>query len=274
MNYYTTIPSWILSKKIPPSEKLMCVLLSALSQKDGFCYANNKYLAESLGTSEGAVIKIINRLSSIDMIAIINKKTKIIGNRKIYLKFVEINESDKTSNDDDQNDIGDLSEDPIESKFDLFYNLYPRREKRVLALKMFKSKKLHNRIDDLLSATKRYIAEKEGTEVKFLMLPATFLNNEIWEEYVGSGNKKISNAAGAEDDQFEAFVRVLRKFIVSVEGMSWDDISDHCDEAQLFDNGSAEQRALSEYGGLKWAYQHSDSDDFKSDLYAAWESVK
>jgi len=86
--------------------------------------------------------------------------------------------------------------------------------------------------------------------------------------------KKISNAAGAEDDQFEAFVRVLRKFIVSVEGMTWDDISDRCDEVHLFDNGSAEQRALSEYGGLKWAYQHSDGDDFKSDLYAAWESVK
>lgn len=211
-----------------------------------------------------------------------------LKNAKIIIDDEEIDDSGAADRSQD-----DLSPEPKEPKprsasknFEDFYleikSIYPKKIFTSNDKTKIKLMKLIDRREDFIKSI-HHLNMTEKVESGFAPKLINFLKE--WENYVGGipdGEKpragivpqKISNAAGSEDDQFEAFVRVLRKFIVSVEGMSWDDISDRCDETQLFVDGSTEQRALSAYGGLKWAYQHSDSDDFKSDLYAAWESVK
>lgn len=190
LSYYATIPSWLLSLDITSGEKVMCIMLSALSSRDGYCFATNDYLAQILSTTENAVKLTLGRLERGGVICIENKKTKIAGNRKIYLSFIQ-------QNPQGQNPTGDESkphEKTLEA-FEKFYAKYPRKQKRVPALEMFKAKKLTARIEDLLRATEIYAKSVEGTEIHFIMLPTSFLNKGIWEEYVTKAEEKKSNGA-------------------------------------------------------------------------------
>lgn len=97
--------------------------------------------------------------------------------------------------------------DSIEMAFERFYEVYPRKEKKILAFKMFKSKKLYQQISNVVAATKNYASKMSDTDKQFIMLPATFLNNQIWEEYIGGAEEAKKIASGAvESDPFPSFI--------------------------------------------------------------------
>ena len=47
IGYYAVIPATILfDKELKPNEKLLYAVITALSNKEGYCYASNTYLGE------------------------------------------------------------------------------------------------------------------------------------------------------------------------------------------------------------------------------------
>lgn len=210
ISYYAVIPSWVLShSKLSASEKLMCALISAMSQKSGYCFATNDALAIALNVTESSVKYVLQKLEASNIIAIHNKKTKKAGNRQIRLVFAE-----RIEEGEDAQEAPELARDEIADAFDRFYEVYPRKEHRIPALKMFKSKKLHKKINDLVAAAKVYAEKKSETDKQFILLPASFLNNQVWEEYVYATEegKKNSNGAAAPVDPFESFIAKCRVY--------------------------------------------------------------
>ncbi|HZF69911.1 hypothetical protein [Sulfuricurvum sp.] len=268
VSYYATVPSWVLSHAtLSYAEKLMCALLSAMSQQNGYCFATNEALANALATSEGSIKYILGNLDKAGVIAIHNKKTKKAGNRQIRLIFTEMISSIPESTSQT-----DLPKNEIEDAFNRFYELYPRKEKKVFALKMFKSKKIYKRTEELLQATKNYVTEMSNTDRQFIMLPSTFLDNQIWEEKIGTEEaKKISNGAAEESsDPFDVFVKRLSNISSDAfnrgAGLNGVDITDHTFTAK-------EEQFIESAGGFKAILVRVMDGDFATEFRPVWESI-
>ena len=49
IGYFAVIPATVLfNNSLKPNEKLLYALITALSNKEGYCFASNKYLGEKL----------------------------------------------------------------------------------------------------------------------------------------------------------------------------------------------------------------------------------
>lgn len=74
-----------------------------------------------------------------------------------------------------------ISDDPIFLvEFDLWYSAYPLKKGRGQALKAYKLARKKSDAGTLLSAAKRFAAERRGEDNKFTAHPATWLNGERW----------------------------------------------------------------------------------------------
>ena len=87
IGYYAIIPATVLfNERLKANEKLLYALVTALSNKEGYCYASNKYLGSKLGVDPTTVSRWLadlrkNNYLFIDLIR--NEKKEIIC-RKIY----------------------------------------------------------------------------------------------------------------------------------------------------------------------------------------------
>ena len=71
MNYYSVIPATILfNNEIKPNEKLLYAMITSLSNKEGYCFASNKYLAEKLNVKANTVSGWITDLKRKDFIVV------------------------------------------------------------------------------------------------------------------------------------------------------------------------------------------------------------
>ena len=56
IGYFAVIPATVLfNNQLKPNAKLLYALITALSNKEGYCYASNKYLGEKLGVDHKTV---------------------------------------------------------------------------------------------------------------------------------------------------------------------------------------------------------------------------
>ncbi len=87
-NYYAIIPAYIrYNKELKFAERLMYGEITALSNKEGYCFANNRYFAELYGVSQSTISRWISHLyelGSIYVKLIRNEKKEIIE-RRIYI---------------------------------------------------------------------------------------------------------------------------------------------------------------------------------------------
>ncbi len=87
-NYYAIIPATVrYDNNLKPAEKLLYGEITALSNKLGYCYANNRYFAELYNVTIGTVSKWISHLQKLEYIIIVierNEKNEVIS-RKIYI---------------------------------------------------------------------------------------------------------------------------------------------------------------------------------------------
>lgn len=85
--YYINIPSQVLqNKNLKPNSKILYGEIARLSQKDGYCYASNKYLGELLNVKEKSVSRLLKELKEFGLI----KSEEIIecGLTKRYLYII------------------------------------------------------------------------------------------------------------------------------------------------------------------------------------------
>lgn len=88
-NYYAIIPADVrYDKELKDKAKLLYGEIVALSNKDGYCYASNKYFAELYGVSTRTITELIRTLIDKEYIEselTYKKNTKEVLQRKIYL---------------------------------------------------------------------------------------------------------------------------------------------------------------------------------------------
>ena len=87
IGYYAIIPSTILfNEKIKANEKLLYAVITVLSNKEGYCFASNKYLARLFNAQPHTISKWVSHLRELGFIyldIIKNDKGEIIQ-RRIY----------------------------------------------------------------------------------------------------------------------------------------------------------------------------------------------
>ena len=94
IGYYSIIPATILyNKNLKANEKLLYAIITSLANKEGFCYASNRYMAEKLGVSINTVSGWISNLrkKGFIRIEILRKQNKEVLQRRIYISDVLYN---------------------------------------------------------------------------------------------------------------------------------------------------------------------------------------
>lgn len=85
--YYAVIPATVLfSKDLKPNEKLLYAVITVLSNKEGYCFASNKYLSELFYSDPHTISKWVSNLNDNGFVClemIKNNKGEIIQ-RRIY----------------------------------------------------------------------------------------------------------------------------------------------------------------------------------------------
>jgi uncharacterized phage protein (TIGR02220 family) len=85
-NYYGILPANVrYCKALPPAAKVLFTELSALTNKNGYCHASNKYFAELYDVSERIVSNWFKQLEQNGFIRIEIYKTQIGTARKVYI---------------------------------------------------------------------------------------------------------------------------------------------------------------------------------------------
>lgn len=94
IGYYSIIPSTILyNKDLKANQKILYAVITSLSNKEGYCFASNKYLAEKLNARANTVsgwITDLRRKNFIQVELIRNDKQEIIQ-RRIYINDIPYN---------------------------------------------------------------------------------------------------------------------------------------------------------------------------------------
>jgi len=72
--------------------------------------------------------------------------------------------------------------EPDETKFEIFWDEYPKKKEKPEAKKAFHKALKKVDFDTLLNAVKRYKIEVRNTEFRFIKYPATWLNKEAWSD--------------------------------------------------------------------------------------------
>lgn len=87
VGYYAVIPATVLfNQKLKANAKLLYALITTLSNKEGYCFASNKYLGDKLGVNPHTISHLLSNLRELNFIYVDilrNEKQEIIQ-RKIY----------------------------------------------------------------------------------------------------------------------------------------------------------------------------------------------
>ena len=87
-NYYAFLPASIrYNKNLKFGERLLFGEITALTNKEGYCYAKNKYFADLFDVSQSTISRWISHLAEINTIKveIIRNEKKEVKQRKIYI---------------------------------------------------------------------------------------------------------------------------------------------------------------------------------------------
>lgn len=94
IGYYSIIPATILyNRNLKANQKILYAVITSLSNKEGYCFASNKYLANKLNVGANTVsgwITDLRRKNFVRVELIRNNKQEIIQ-RRIYIKDIPYN---------------------------------------------------------------------------------------------------------------------------------------------------------------------------------------
>lgn len=218
-NYYAVIPASVrYDKRLKPLARLLYGEIAALCNKNGYCYATNKYFAELYDVSIVTISNLIKNLVDCGHIeSVINYKegTKEIFNRYLKILYDPIKENFKENNtsinniycpsgDERDNQISlSGNEEPSETnteqeelsdqdKFEELWKLYPRKDGKHTAFlhycswlrgKNYCGKRVKLTPRQMWYAICKYREhlKANNTEKQFIQMGSTFFNTTIYE---------------------------------------------------------------------------------------------
>ena len=201
--YYAVIPASVrYDARLTPNAKLLFGEITALSNKEGYCWAMNTYFAELYGVSKTSISTWIGNLRAAGYITvemkysegskhILNRYIRILGegvqdvlhtptrklNDPIQDNFVDNSTVNNTKNIT-INNIGD---------FDSFWGFYPRKAGKEAARKAWIKLRpdvdtLHMIYDNVRERVEKGEWRKDNQS--FIMHASTYLNQKRWEDEV------------------------------------------------------------------------------------------
>lgn len=88
VNYYAIIPATVrYSKELKANEKLLYGEITSLSNKNGYCYAQNRYFANLYGVSIETVSRWLSNLQKCGFIQIEIKRNE---NKEVIARYIYI----------------------------------------------------------------------------------------------------------------------------------------------------------------------------------------
>ena len=208
--YYMVIPASVWESNLNPKAILCYGHITVLSNKGGFCYANNKYFEKVLDASTTSVGRYLNQLEDLGLIKrvlIYKEGSKEIEQRKIYLNtgiftdehspiiteehspIITHEQDNNTSNNNTSNNI--IDDDVLGKMFFKLVELYPKNRigNRQHGLKKFKKLDI-DKAKLALVNLKRYL-ELSGGYVKSLQ---NYIEQECYtEDWLASEEKLKKN---------------------------------------------------------------------------------
>ena len=170
------------STKLKANEKLLFAEITALSQKDGTCWASNKYFADLYNVSTVAVSQWISNLVKQGFISrsiTYKDGTKEIDKRYLRILCGGIKENFeggiKQNFKDNTTRVNNIN---ITAAFDEFWSNYPKKVGKKPALSAFKGLSKENQRKAIDDCKTRYV----GIIKQFIKNPSTYLNQETWED--------------------------------------------------------------------------------------------
>lgn len=212
-NYYAIIPASVrYDTRLSFGEKVMYGEITALSQKDGYCFASNAYFADLYQLTKSTISRWVSNLQDcgyvkVDLVkdskgAIEMRRIIINANLDLYAKLsigytqnpqegmcknrkgnitsintTRVNNTPISPKGDCTSDINDL--------FDRFWRAYPKRKAKESALKAFKKIKPDEPLlMDMLNAIARQLDmhDWKKSNGQYIPYPATWLNQHRWED--------------------------------------------------------------------------------------------
>ena len=198
-NYYAVIPADVrYDPRLKPNEKLFYGELTALAQKDGYCFATNRYFSNLYGVAKETVSRWVSHLKELGYIGVdmVMSTTGEIDMRRIIIFPKIVNTYCGKSQDPycgksqgTYITIQDINNTPIPPEgvdlFQSFWEAYPKHKGKEPARKAFRKLKATDELlETILSAVER---EKRSDQWKrdngqYIPYPATWLNQRRWED--------------------------------------------------------------------------------------------
>lgn len=196
-NYYAIIPADVRYSNAPAAAKLLFGEITALTSKEGYCWATNEYFAGLYQVSNRNVQRWLTSLEELGFIRIENRSSKL---REIFLtlnmdKNVRVpayltrtKMSDKPGQKSTNNEITPIYNNTSNNthiEFGKFWELYPKKvEKKKAEAKWNRLKKTEQ--DAILTDLPKRKATEQWQKAagQYVPNPTTYLNGERWNDSI------------------------------------------------------------------------------------------
>lgn len=204
-SYYAIIPADVrYDKQLPQGAKLLYSEITALSNKNGYCWASNDYFAKLYSVSIGTIkswLKCLEDNSYIHRVIKYKSGSKEVEQRFISLAPRSENlppsvrklthpRSENCPDNNTSTNKNIRASSTLESDFEKLWKLYPKKVGKKPALAAYKRAMTRKKnpttnkaIQTGIVAYRKWLAEK-GTEKQFIKDGSTFFNQESWNDYL------------------------------------------------------------------------------------------
>lgn len=196
---FSIVPEWVLNKNLSPTAlKLYCVLGRFADYETGMAFPSRDTLAERMGCSGKTIDRAVTELVAGKCIEKISRGRY----QSALYKVLQVN-PDGTHLSDEWTDLSDegtdLSErgdkndtititnqrelkeqELLNTQFDEFWSIYELRKDKPAAKRAFKNARKRVSLETILDGARSYMADP-NRELRFTKYPATWLNNDGWD---------------------------------------------------------------------------------------------
>ena len=204
-SYYAIIPADVrYDKQLPQGAKLLYSEITALSNKNGYCWASNDYFAKLYSVSIGTIKSWLKCLEDNSYIHRVIKYKS--GSKEVEQRFISLaprsenlppsvrklthTRSENCPDNNTSTNKNIRASSTLESDFEKLLKLYPKKVGKKPALAAYKRAMTRKKnpttnkaIQTGIVAYRKWLAEK-GTEKQFIKDGSTFFNQESWNDYL------------------------------------------------------------------------------------------